>query len=184
MRTRPPVLALALIAVGIAGLLVFSAWEGWSPGPGWAPEMMGPGMMGAWFGGGYGKARYDSNGERIYYTGVSERSGAIPASGGPMWLGMHGGGCVACHGIRGRGGVPVMMGGTIPSDIRYEALTRGEHLEGEGIRKHPPYSDSLIRHAITRGLDPAGNLLDWTMPRWAMSEEDLNDLIAYLKTLR
>jgi mono/diheme cytochrome c family protein len=183
MGKRYPILGLVLIAVGSVGLLLLSGGGGWGPGPGW-PPMMGPGMMGGWLGSGYGKARYSSNGERIYYTGVSGRTGPIPAAGGPMWLGMRGGGCVVCHGVQGRGGVPVMMGGAIPSDIRYEALTREAHREGEGAREHPPYNDALIKRAIAEGLDPASTPLDWTMPRWRMTAEDLDDLVAFLRTLR
>ncbi|MBI2469411.1 MAG: c-type cytochrome [Candidatus Rokubacteria bacterium] len=181
MGKRYPILGLVLIAIGTAGLILLSSGGAWGPSPGWRP-MMGPGMMGGWAGS-YGKARYSSNGERIYYTGVSDRAGPIPASGGPMWLGMRGGGCVGCHGVRGRGGVPVMMGGAVPSDIRYEALTREAHREGEGAREHPAYTDALVKRAITEGLDPAGNSLDWTMPRWRVTAEDLDDLVAFLKTL-
>jgi len=178
-----PVLGLVFILVGGTGLLL-SAGNGWGPGRSWPPGMMGPGMMGGWFAGGYPKARYRSNGERIYYTGISERSGPIPAAGGPMWLGMRGGGCVTCHGVHGRGGVPVMMGGAVPSDIRYETLTQEEHRAGEGTREHPPYTEALIKRAITEGQDPAGNPLDWTMPRWRIAAEDVEDLVAFLKTLR
>src|SRR3989304_5198743 len=111
--------------------------------------------------------------------------GPGPFQGGPMWLAMHGGGCVSCHGVSGRGGVPVMMGTAIPADIRYAALTTEDaHEKGKEEEEHPPYTDELIKRAITQGLDPAGKSLDWTMPRWQMTEEDLNDLIAYLKTLR
>ena len=49
---------------------------------------------------------------------------------------------------------------------------------------HLPYTDALIRRAITKGIDPAGQPLDWTMPRWQMGQEDLEDLLAYLKTLQ
>lgn len=186
MGTRYPILGLVLIAIGTVGLLLLSS-GGWGPGPGWppmmGPGMMGPGMMGGWLAGGYAKARYSSNGERIYYTGISDRTGPIPAAGGPMWLGMRGGGCVACHGVRGWGGVPVMMGGAIPPDIRYEALIAEAHHEGEAAREHPPYTDALLKRALTEGLDPAGNPLDWTMPRWRMSAEDLDDLVTFLKTL-
>ena len=184
MAKRYPILSLVLIAVGGAGLLLISSGGAW--GPGWAPGpgMMGPGMMGGWFPGRYVKAHYESNGERIYYTGVSGRTGQIPVSGGPMWVRMHGAGCVACHGLRGRGGVPVMMGTAIPSDIRYEALTKEKHEAGEGRQEHPPYTDLLIKRAITEGLDPAGNSLDWTMPRWRMAPEDLADVVAFLKSLR
>lgn len=180
-----------LILIGISGLLFFGPMSGpWT----WGPGMMGPGMMGP---GGLGmmggpgsvpvKTSFESNGERIYYTGASERTGPLPFQGGPPWLAMHGGGCVNCHGVSGSGGVPVMMGTAIPADIRYVALTEGEdgvHGKEADREAHPPYTDELIRRAITQGIDPAGKPLDWTMPRWTMTEEDLNDLIAYLKSFR
>jgi mono/diheme cytochrome c family protein len=100
-----------------------------------------------------------------------------------MWIGMRGGGCVTCHGVRGRGGVPVMMGGAIPSDISQEALTKAEHREDDEGREHPPYTDALIKRAITDGLDPAGRPLDWTMPRWRMTSEDIDDVLMFLKRL-
>lgn len=180
---RPfPVLGVVLILLGVGGLAC---------GPGLLPGM-GPGMMRGHAGwgrmggprGGPGKTSYASNGERLYYTGVSERTGPRPFQGGPMWLAMHGGGCVSCHGPHGRGGIPVMMGTAIPPDIRYEALTTEEHEKGTGEMAHPPYTDALIRRAITKGIDPAGQPLDWTMPRWQMGQEDLEDLLAYLKTLK
>ena len=189
MMNRSAIIGIILIVIGLLGLsflgLGFGPW-------GWGPGMMGPGMMGP---GGWGmmggpggvplKTRYDSNGERIYYKGVSERTGRIPFQGGPPWLTMHGGGCVSCHGINGRGGVPVMMGTAIPADIRYEVLTAKDvHDQRSEEEAHPPYTEGLIKRAITQGVDPAGKSLDWTMPRWQMSEQDLNDLIAYLKTLR
>lgn len=138
------------------------------------------GMMG-----GYGKRSFSSNGERIYYTGTSERTGLILFQGGPMWLRMHGGSCVNCHRTTGKGGIPVMMGTAIPSDIRYKTLTVKEHHhEGEKEEEHPPYTDELIRRAITKGLNPAGNSLDRTMPRFIITKEDLDDVIEYLKTLK
>ncbi len=44
--------------------------------------------------------------------------------------------------------------------------------------------EALIKRAVTEGLDADGEPLDRTMPRWQMSERDLNDLIAYLKQLQ
>jgi cytochrome c oxidase subunit II len=81
-------------------------------------------------------------------------------------------------------GVPVMMGTAVPSGIRYAALTGKEHEEGGEKMDHPPYTDAIIKQAITQGLDPAGEPLDWTMPRWQMAEADLTDLLVYLKMLR
>jgi len=123
---------------------------------------------------------YATSGERIYYTGVDENGQRIRFEGGPMWLYMHGGSCVSCHGPDGRGGRPVMMGTEIPPDIRYHHLIEEEHEEGE---EHPPYTDETIKRAITQGLNPAGEPLDYTMPRFRMTEEQLNDLLEFLKTL-
>lgn len=123
---------------------------------------------------------YVSNGETIYFTGRNERGEGIPFDGGPTWLYMHGGSCATCHGADGRGGAPVMMGTEIPGDIRYDHLLEEEHEEGED---HPPYTEELIKRAITLGLNPAGEPLDSTMPRWNMSDQDLDDLIEFLKTL-
>lgn len=81
---------------------------------------------------------------------------------------------------------PGMMGTEIPADIRYNVLTGKEHEEarGEEEMEHPPYTDVMIKRAITQGLDPAGKPLVWTMPRWRMDHADVADLLAYLKTLR
>jgi len=54
------------------------------------------------------------------------------------------------------------------SDIRFSTLA------GEGM------SEEEIKIAITKG-EHEGEIMDWCMPRWQMSEEDLNDVIAYLK---
>jgi len=127
--------------------------------------------------------RFKSPGERIYYTGIGINGYPIFRYGGPMWVRMHGGGCVSCHGIHGRGGVPVMMGTAIPTDIRYKVLTvKEKHAHGDKEKEHH-YTDALIKRAITKGLEADGELLDWTMPRWQMSEADLNVVIEYLKTL-
>ena len=101
-----------------------------------------------------------------------------------MWVFHTGVGCVACHGVHGHGGVPVMMGTAIPEDIRYGVLTGKEHPEGEEKMDHPPFTDATIKQAIIQGVDPANKPMDWTMPRWQLAEEDWTDLLAYLKTLR
>lgn len=124
--------------------------------------------------------RYESNGESIYFTGVNREGERIAFTGGPRWLYMHGGGCADCHGPDGRGGRVVMMSAIEAPNIQYGHLIEEEHGEGE---EHPPYSEALIKRAITEGLDPAGHPLDLVMPRWQLSDQDLDDLIAYLKTL-
>ncbi|MGM0771690.1 MAG: c-type cytochrome, partial [Halobacteriota archaeon] len=125
---------------------------------------------------------FKSNGEMIYYTGLNESGQPIPFSGGPHWLYVHGGSCVSCHGADGRGGIPIMMARVIPPDITYETLTAEEEHENKH-EEHPPYTEETIRIAIVEGRTPSGEELDYTMPRWDISEADIEDLIDYLKAL-
>lgn len=117
---------------------------------------------------------FSSNGERIYATGTSDRDD-ISFSGGPAWFQMHDGGCAVCHGPNGKGG-RVPMGRFTAPDIRYSRLTKPHDDE-------PALDDEGIKRAITEGEDSDGKELSGNMPRWDMSDEDLNDLIEYLKQL-
>ena len=118
------------------------------------------------------RAEYRSNGEMIFMTGVNERGERIPFVGGPQWLQMHGGGCASCHGVDGRGGIYPMMCGVETPDIRYSTLA-----EEHGM------SEEDIKRAITAGIGEDGEL-NYCMPRWQMSEKDLNDLIEFSKQLK
>lgn len=130
---------------------------------------------------------YRSNGEQIYFTATSQRGTPITSD---LRMGMMRSGtwtCAACHGADGRGGtVRMMMSVFETPDIRYKTLTSGEHAEEgeEGEEhEHEPYTDEDIKRAITEGIEPDGKPLDWPMPRWSMSDEDLDDLLEFLKTL-
>lgn len=155
-------IAVFLILVGLGGLL-FLIYNS----PGYVKPLYGKNI----------KTGFQSNGERIYYTGYDSQGERIRTTYGPAWLYMHGGSCVDCHGVDGKGGVPVMMGTAIPPDITYKSLTSGHDEENQ------PYTDKTIKIAIRDGLEPNGEPLDPTMPRWQMSNSDLNDLVEYLKTL-
>lgn len=134
-----------------------------------------------------GSLSFVSNGERIYFTGSSVSGTAISASGGSgpmnMHMRMHGTGCVTCHGTEREGRrlwpqfwikAPALTAGAL---FESDAHEEGSNDHGE----HGSYDDESLRRAITRGIDPAGDQLDDAMPRWTMSPDDLNDLIAYLK---
>jgi cytochrome c oxidase subunit II len=148
----------------------------------WMPGNWMPGFL----------QRFDSNGERIFFTATSESGTPITPEleGMGRMRGMRFGQmtCAACHGDDGRGGVVRMMMERFEApDIRYETLTEEEHGQGEeedgDHEEHPPYTDETIKRAITEGIDPAGEPLDWPMPRWEMDERDLDDLVEFLKTL-
>lgn len=128
--------------------------------------------------------RYASNGERIFFTGQSESGPRITFQIPGMHRMARGRlACASCHGAEGRGGtVQLMMSSLETPDIRYHSLIGEAHADDEA--EHLPFTDEDIKQAITEGIDPAGNVLDWQMPRWQMSDEQLNDLIEYLKILR
>jgi len=132
--------------------------------------------------------RYRSNGERIYFTGTSANgpirySGGV--SGGMMGGGMMGSGqlaCADCHGSGGRGGRHVMQMTIMDApDIRWSTLSGTE--QGGEEMDHPPYDAETFKRAVTQGLEPDGKRLDPAMPRWQMSNKDLDDVLEFLKNL-
>ena len=153
----------------------------------WVPILIGVGLAatgcslsGRGFATPGAEQKYPSNGGQVYSTGTSQRGDTITytMSGGSMMAPANLA-CGSCHGADGKGGqVQMMMGTFTTPDIRYNTLTSSQGMD------HPPYTDETIKQAITQGLDPAGKPLNWPMPRWSMSEQDLNDLIGYLKTLK
>jgi hypothetical protein len=140
----------------------------------------------------WGQGAFDSNGERIYFTATSERGGRITYTGGLGIGGMMMGGtlaCASCHGPTGRGGQHIMHMQVMDApDIRWSALV-GEAGEGHGDEgdEHggdaADYDLETFRLAVVEGKHPDGEPLDADMPRWTMSEEDLSDLLEYLKDL-
>lgn len=123
-----------------------------------------------------------NRGKQIYLEGTSpgnEEMSAIvgseavslPASAVP---------CASCHGHDGLGRPE---GGVLPPDIRWSELTKiYGHVHEDG-RRHPPFDAVSIARLIRTGLDPADNRLDQSMPLYAMSVGDMNDLVAYLRYL-
>ena len=151
-------------------------------------------------------SNFSNNGERIYFTGTSV-NGPIGYSGGDFG-GMMGGrgmmgrrgamagrlACADCHGPDGRGGEYVVHMTVIDApDIRWSTLTEaghGEHGEEEGGHteegeemEHPPFTEETFKRAVTKGIESDDETLDEAMPRWNMSDQDLEDLISYLKQI-
>lgn len=52
-----------------------------------------------------------------------------------------------------------------------------------GVRVRPPYGEASLARAIRGGLDAAGEPLDPVMPRYALSDEEMKALTAYLFSL-
>ncbi|HEV2851474.1 MAG TPA: ABC transporter substrate-binding protein [Thermoanaerobaculia bacterium] len=102
---------------------------------------------------------------------MSDASVEVPASAVP---------CAGCHGRDGKGRPE---GGVAPSDLTWAALTKPYGVTHPSGRKHPPYDVRLLKRAISLGIDPAGNALHVAMPRFRMSLQDMDDLVAYIQQL-
>ena len=124
----------------------------------------------------------EARGKKIYSTGesasgkpITARVGLeateLPATQLP---------CVSCHGEDGQGRPE---GGIVPTNITFEYLTLSYGHQHDNGRKHPAFTDDTFITAISKGIDPAANQLDYAMPRYTLSDSDSSDLIAYLKRL-
>jgi len=120
----------------------------------------------------------EARGKHIYTEGESPKSriitAAIARSEAPVSASILP--CIQCHGVDGRGI------GVISPDINWDELVDAsghEHLQ----RSHGAFDAATVARAIRSGLDTAGNELEATMPRYAMADEDMADLIAYLKRI-
>ena len=122
----------------------------------------------------WGVGAFHLNGERVYFTASSERGAPITYTGGPATGMMMGGGhltCASCHGPDGQGGVHIMQMQTMDApDIRWSVL-------------QDEFDAEKFRLAVVEGQDPDGPQLNPDMPLWNISDDDLADLIAFLKTL-
>lgn len=130
-----------------------------------------------------------ASGERIYFTATNQDGDRISYRGGPNFGGMMMGSyltCAACHGPEGRGGTHLMHMQVMDApDIRYAALNgeTDEHGDEEHHGEGGEYTLEDFRQAVVDGKHPDEESLDRDMPRWQMSDEDLADLFAFLKSL-
>ncbi|MDB5901553.1 MAG: c-type cytochrome [Betaproteobacteria bacterium] len=118
-------------------------------------------------------------GREIYLTGQSaagrEIGAVISAGSDPVPATLLP--CAKCHGDDGRGRPE---GGVRPADITPAALGRDAWV---GARSRPAYTRPLLERAFRMGYDAGRNELDRTMPRFRMTPDDANDLLAYLEIL-
>lgn len=122
-------------------------------------------------------------GKQIYLEGTSPGGGKITAYIGVDRIQLPGSAatCGSCHGPDGRGRPEA---GVIPSDITWDHLMKPYGHGHPMGREHPAFTEASLKRCILNGEDPAGNRLDPSMPTYAMSVEDINALIAYMKRLQ
>lgn len=130
-----------------------------------------------WYGVENAPTSFSSEGERIYFTGISSSGEQIRPVRGHHHMQMHGGSCATCHGADKQGGTIMWPRFWVVAPALTEAALENEHGDGHD---HASYAESSLKNAIVDGIGPDGEPLHDTMPRWRMSEESLNALVHYL----
>jgi hypothetical protein len=144
-------------------------------------------------------------GKRIYREGIlpsgkpikATVQGDVPIEGTQL-------SCASCHRLSGFGSneggrfLPPVTGPSLYQEkkprradlIKNLSETRASasrlplpSLALKAWRSRPAYTDESLAIALREGRDPSGHELDPLMPRYALSDEDMGHLVAYLKTL-
>ena len=91
-------------------------------------------------------------------------------------------GCYACHGADGKGrSIDTKLGHFDAPDIRWSVISQPIPNDEGGV--DPAYDPALFARAVREGLDSGGGQLEPVMPRWQLTDAEMNALIAYLQTL-
>lgn len=124
----------------------------------------------------------EKRGKQIYFEGTSPRGEPLEAYIGKDLTEVPGSvaTCASCHGPDGRGRPEA---GVIPSDVTWSYLFKPYGHAHRWGRKHPIFTEETLKESIVLGHDPAGNELDSSMPIYWMLDEDLDDLVAYMRRL-
>jgi cytochrome c oxidase subunit 2 len=165
-------LGVALIVIGVVGVALISAL---AEGCGTRRDGVSAGSGGVTFA---------SSGERLFLTGTDTNGSPVPRAGGAAAGMMNGGGgCAGCHGTDGRGRtISSMMGSFTAPDIRWSVLASPGGTESDGSAS-TPFDETSFARAVRDGLDPEGQPLKAPMPRWRLTDLQMRDLLAYIKTL-
>ncbi|HJP95613.1 MAG TPA: ABC transporter substrate-binding protein [Pyrinomonadaceae bacterium] len=122
----------------------------------------------------------ERRGRAIYLRGQSSGKGEITAVVGELEVPATSVNCAGCHGRRGEGKTE---GGVTAGNLTWANLTKPYGHKHSTGRNHGPFNESSFATAVVRGVDPSGNNLMVAMPRYRMSIEDMNDLLAYIKRM-
>jgi ABC-type branched-subunit amino acid transport system substrate-binding protein len=122
----------------------------------------------------------ERRGRAIYLHGETSNQSPVTAMVGDLEVPAATMTCAGCHGRRGEGKTE---GGVTAGNLTWSNLTKSYGHTHPSGRKHGAFNESSFTTAVVRGVDPAGNDLVVAMPRYHLSIEQMNNLIAYIKRL-
>jgi cytochrome c553 len=128
-------------------------------------------------------------GQRLYREGIGVSGEPLKAIGAAQAL--LSGTTVACAACHRRSGYGTSEGQFNIRPITAPALfeeasevLRSPRIKAQlGTRLRPAYTEALLARAIRNGVDSGGEPLDPVMPRYALADDDMKAIAAYLSTL-
>jgi cytochrome c553 len=96
--------------------------------------------------------------------------------------------CVNCHRRSGLGGSegqnPIRpIAGRLLFTSSQTEFARRRAVPGSAAAVRPAYTRDSLARALREGVDPAGRVLDALMPRYALSDDEIDQIHAYLEGL-
>jgi hypothetical protein len=137
-----------------------------------------------------------TNGELIYFRGQNDQGEPIDYRAnlefnGPGMIMISRLSCSSCHGRQAQGGAHMMhMQAMDAPDIRWSVLAgeagggqaeEADHDDGHA-EAHAGYELADFRMAVVEGKHPYGESLSAEMPRWQITDSDLEDLADFLRS--
>lgn len=122
----------------------------------------------------------EKRGKAFYLRGESASGQEITAMMGEVDVPATTLTCAGCHGNRGEGRTE---GGVTAGNMSWAYLTKPYGHTDEGGRKHGAFTEASLIRSLTAGVDPGGNKFAVAMPTYKMPQEDMANLIAYLKRI-
>ncbi|BCR04424.1 ABC transporter substrate-binding protein [Desulfuromonas versatilis] len=122
----------------------------------------------------------EARGKEIYFSGKSPSGQPILAYFGEELVEIAGefATCGSCHGYDGLGRPE---SGVLPSNITWKYLVKSYgHVHPDGV-EHPAFDVASLKDYMVNGTFPGGAHGDPSMPVYDITEQDLDDLIAYMK---
>ena len=142
------------------------------------------------------KAEIMRLGERMYRDGLLPSGTPIPALiRGDVEVDSSAFSCSSCHARSGLGSVE---GGVVTPPTNGKKLYKpyyrsllvndipdraGRSHYAKTIQERPAYTRTTLAAALRDGVDPAGEVLNDVMPRYLLSDSDMNIMISYLESL-
>ena len=123
---------------------------------------------------------FSSNGERIYFTGVSANGISVQPVPAVTYSHHKVGTCASCHGVERQGGIRMMPFFWVKSPALTQQALFDKAEPDDGHGDHESYTAASLAHAIRQGIDPSGKALGSSMPRWHLSDADMQDLTDFL----